>query len=70
MRLFTAKPKKATSKYRGVCWSKSKRRWVAQICINGSPQFLGRFFNEIDAAKAFNEAVVKNFGPTAYVNPV
>jgi hypothetical protein len=39
----------ASSNYKGVYWSKTARKWVAQIKINGKQYNLGHFVNEIDA---------------------
>lgn len=50
----TTKDKKnGTSKYVGVSFDKSRNKWYAGISINGSSVFLGRFKNEIDAHKAY-----------------
>ncbi len=50
---------KYTSIYKGVCWDKSRSRWLASIRVDGKLIRLGAFKNEIDAAKAYNEAVLK-----------
>jgi len=39
----------ASSNYKGVYWSKTSKKWVAQIKINGRQINLGHFINEIDA---------------------
>lgn len=44
-----------TSKYRGVCWDKSRSKWRAEITV-GKSFNLGRFNTEEDAAKAYNYA--------------
>ena len=46
----------STSKYIGVRWDKSRNKWTAAISMNGISKHLGRFENEIDAAKARDEA--------------
>jgi len=45
-----------TSKYKGVSWKKSKRKWQAQIGFQKKDIYLGYFENEIDAAKAYDRA--------------
>lgn len=45
-----------SSKYLGVDWDKSRNKWRSQITINHKNKWLGRFYNEIDAAKAYDEA--------------
>jgi hypothetical protein len=42
-----------TSKYPGVCWEKSRRRWRATIQIDGKLHTIGRFEIEEDAAEAY-----------------
>tara|TARA_R110000824_G_C14906141_1_gene645997 strand:+ start:128 stop:628 length:501 start_codon:yes stop_codon:yes gene_type:complete len=53
----------SSSKYTGVCWDKSNKKWRSQITINGKNKCLGRFKNELDASKAYQIAlnnVLKN----------
>lgn len=47
-----------TSTYRGVCWYKRYNKWEATITINYKCIHLGKFDNEIDAAKAYNDYVI------------
>lgn len=62
--------KGSISKYKGVTWNKHKNKWQAQIKINGKNMFLGRFSNEDDAARKYNEAVRKFRGDEAFVNTI
>jgi len=48
---------KGTSKYKGVSWSKSRKKWRAQIYINGEIKNLGRFKCELAALNAYNNAL-------------
>lgn len=65
-----ARPDKVncTSKYKGVFFKKCKNKWQAVISVDKKQKHLGTFENEIDAAKAYNEAAVHYFGDTAIVN--
>lgn len=57
-----------TSKYKGVSWDKHKNKWCAYIRVNGKVKNLGRFTNEIDAVKAYDQAAHENYGEFAYLN--
>jgi hypothetical protein len=60
------KKKNAVSQFRGVWFYKGK--WGSQISSQGKRMFLGRFDNEIDAAKAYDEAARKYHGEFARLN--
>ena len=45
------------SKLRGVSWSKSHKKWQAQLVANKQRTFIGRFENEHDAHRAYVKAV-------------
>jgi len=57
--------KNAASNYKGVCWNKRKRRWVASIRVNKTAIFLGLFKEERDAAAAYERAASEHFGEFA-----
>jgi hypothetical protein len=64
------KRSRCSSKYKGVTWVKSKKRWRAQITMvecKGS-KHIGYFKSEIDAARAYNEAAKEYFGEFAKIN--
>ncbi len=57
-----------TSQYKGVSWYKTKKRYIAAITYNKKRIKLGYFKSEYDAAKAYDEAALKYFGPFAKLN--
>ena len=58
---------KHSSKYKGVSLKKGKK-WYAAIVVNKKFKHLGTYDNEIDAAKAYNEAALEYFGQFARIN--
>ena len=62
------KQRNCTSKYKGVCWHKSARKWVAYAGPHGKQKTLGHFENEKDAARAYDEYARKNYGEFARLN--
>jgi len=56
------------SKYKGVHWNKSTKRWVAVIKHYGVSIFLGSFNSEINAAKAYDKKAKELFGEFSYLN--
>jgi hypothetical protein len=57
-----------TSDYVGVCWDKSRNKWIASINVRYKSIHLGRFKIEEEAARAYNEAALKYFGESANLN--
>ena len=49
--------KNTTSKYTGVVWHKTNKKWLAKITINGKRKHLGYFINEIDAHDAYQNTL-------------
>src|SRR5690554_1628702 len=61
------------SKYKGVSLCSNpnrKKKWRARITVNGKLKFLGNFYTEDEAAKAYNDAALKHFGEYARLNDV
>ena len=44
---------KSSSKYTGVSWYKSNKRWIAAISVSGKKIYLGSFNNEYAAHVAY-----------------
>lgn len=58
----------ASSKHKGVSWSKTKKKWRAYICPNKKYIHLGYFTSEEDAASAYDRAAEQIFGEYARTN--
>lgn len=52
-----------TSGIKGVCWDKSRQRWIASICIDRKQKILGRFEDLEEAVRARKLAEEKYFVP-------
>lgn len=59
-----------SSKYKGVNWDKKRNKWRAQIRLNGDVKFLGRYLNEDDAARAYNQAVFDYWDGNGFINVI
>jgi hypothetical protein len=59
-----------TSGYKGVYPLPEKNKWAAQIKVNGTKMYLGRFTSKVEAAKAYNKAAKLHFGEFALLNRV
>jgi len=49
--------RRGASKYIGVSWYKNSNKWMASIRINGKQKHLGYFNDELDASKAYQNAL-------------
>jgi hypothetical protein len=63
-----AKRKNALSKYFGVTYDKKRHKWLTNLKHHGKTIYLGRYENEIDAARAYDAAAKKYHGEFARLN--
>lgn len=57
-----------TSKYKGVNWNKHSKKWTARIKTDKKRIFIGYFTNEIEAAKAYDQAALEHHKEFANLN--
>lgn len=58
------------SKYKGVSWDKTKKKWTARVCVEGKNKHFGRYCSELEAATAYDLNAAKLFGEFARINQV
>lgn len=66
--LWNSRPKGRHSRYKGVCWDKYRNRWVVYVRYEGRNIFVGRFRDEVEAARAYDRRAYECFGEYAYLN--
>ncbi len=69
-RLLPKKRVETSSRFRGVSYMKSSKKWRASIEVKGKAMNLGDYVHETQAALAYNKAARTHFGSIAYQNPV
>lgn len=52
--------KKKSSKYDGVSFKKKPQKWESSIYFNGKYNYIGSYKSELEAAKSYNDFVLKN----------
>ena len=60
--------KATSSRFKGVSWHKSSRKWVVRIRKDEQLHYLGGFDNEMEAAVMYDFAARELFGEYAYLN--
>ena len=58
----------SSSQYKGVTWDRSRGRWLAAIQTEGKARTLGRFDDEAEAARAYDQAARAAYGRFARLN--
>jgi hypothetical protein len=66
--LYNSRPKGRSSRYKGVCRDKDKKKWVVYVRHKGKDHYIGRFDAEIDAARAYDRKAFEVFGEYAWLN--
>jgi hypothetical protein len=69
-RILPPSRKHGTSRYKGVSYITSRKRWRAAIKSNGQSVTLGLFKSEHQAALVYNKAALEIFGHDAYQNQI
>lgn len=57
-----------SSRFKGVTWNKRRGKWCAKIQVRGQWHHLGYFDDELDAARAYDEAALAWHGEYACLN--
>lgn len=57
-----------TSQYKGVSWFQRTGKWHAEIQAHGQRHYLGYFYEETEAAAAYDAAAIEIWGEFAQVN--
>jgi hypothetical protein len=59
---------KSRSQYKGLAWDSKDKRWEVRISVNGRRIYIGRFKDQMEAARAYDRAANKYHGQFANVN--
>lgn len=62
--------RKKTSIFRGVSWDFGRKKWCGKIYFKGRLYYLGWFEEELQAAKAYNDAAIMYHGSKAVLNEI
>jgi hypothetical protein len=58
------------SRFKGLNWDRQYSRWIVRISVNKRRIIVGYFTDEVDAARAYNEAAKIHHGEFALLNEV
>lgn len=58
----------SSSQFKGVTWDRSRGKWMAAIQAEGKARTLGRFDDEAEAARAYDQAARAAYGRFARLN--
>lgn len=64
------KPRRGSSKYKGVYWYKRDKNWAAQITLPSGRKTIGYYDNEEAAAIAYNHYAILHYGEFARLNVI
>ena len=59
---------KSRSRYKGLAWDSKDKRWEVRISVNGRRIYIGRFQDQIEAARAYDRAARRYHGRYAQFN--
>ena len=59
---------KSRSRYKGLAWDSKDKRWEVRISVNGRRIYIGRFQDQMKAARAYDRAARKYHGQYAQFN--
>jgi hypothetical protein len=62
------KNSKGTSIFKGVSWFRYAGKWRAFIKVRGDQKYIGSYDNEEEAARAYDNAAISEFGKFALTN--
>ena len=68
IRAHQSKQDGCSSMYRGVCWCKRAKRWIANCMVNYKKKHIGYFDDECDAAMARDDYVFSQGSPLEGLN--
>lgn len=63
-----AKAQGGTSRFKGVCWDASRNQWMAYISCDGKRRYMGRYTDEVAAARCYDREAAALFGSFARLN--
>lgn len=65
---LNSRPRKGRSKFKGVYLDTLRGNWYVQIRAKGRGRYVGSFWSELDAARAYNKAALEHYGEFARLN--